>query len=472
MTDLLWTIEAIRKAIDAETSGELPAGITGISIDSRTIGAGEAYFAIRGAVHDGHQFVAGAHANGGAVSVVAGDWVSRLEGETGPLLIVEDVLAALEKLGLAARARTRARIVAVTGSVGKTTTKEAMRTALAPSGAVHASDRSFNNHWGVPLTLARMPEDSDFGVFEIGMNHPNEISPLVKMVRPHVAVITNVAAVHLEAFDDVDGIAMAKSEIFDGLEPDGTALLNADDERIALLRDQALLRNIADISTFGEAEDADARIERLVPHASCTCLTADIFGEKIVVKIGAPGRHIAQNVIAALAVVAKLGADLARGGLAMADLRPVKGRGERHLLDIKGGRYVLIDESYNANPTSMRAALTMLGQASVQDDGRRIAILGDMLELGPSADALHAGLAESVLANGIDALYLAGPHMAALADALKGRVQLTHAGSIDDLIEPVSGELRAGDAVMVKASLGMGFAPLVSYLLEAGAANV
>jgi len=466
---MLWTVDVLVEAMGARAVGTMPDGIAGISIDSRTIGEGEAYFAIKGDVHDGHKFVAGAFANGGGVSVVAEEWLDKLEGETGPMLVVDDVLKALERLGEASRARTDAKIIAVTGSVGKTTTKEALRTAFAPSGVVHASDRSFNNHWGVPLTLARMPVETDFGVFEIGMNHPNEITPLVKMVRPHVAIITNVAAVHLGAFESVDEIAKAKAEIFDGLEAVGTAVLNADDERIGLLTDFAKSKGVTNIVTFGESGEAQARVEKLVPHGSCTCLTADILGHSMVVKIGAPGRHIVQNVLAVLATVELARADLAKAGLAMANLSAVKGRGQQHKLDSPTGPYRLIDESYNANPTSMRAALALLGAAKIKTRGRRIAVMGDMLELGPTSSDLHAELANAVHENQIDLVYLAGPEMSSLNKRLNGSIPCEHAPTIDDLIEPITAELREGDVIMAKASLGMSFAKLIDHLLETAA---
>jgi len=466
---MLWTIDAMAGAMRARAVGPVPDGINGISIDSRTIGEGEAYFAIKGDVHDGHKFVAGAFANGGGVSVVAEDWLDKLDGECGPLLVVDDVLKALERLGKVARARSDAKIIAVTGSVGKTTTKEALRTALTPSGAVHASDKSFNNHWGVPLTLARMPQATDFGVFEIGMNHPDEITPLVKMVRPHVAIITNVAAVHLGAFKSVDEIAKAKAEIFDGLDADGTAVLNADDERIGLLADMAKAKGVSNIVTFGESDRAEAKVEKLVQHGSCTCLTANILGHSMVVKIGAPGRHIVQNVLAVLAAVELAGADLAKAGLAMASLSAVKGRGQQHRLISSTGPYRLIDESYNANPTSMRAALALLGAAQIKVRGRRIAVMGDMLELGPTSRALHAELADAVTENNIDMVYLAGPEMSALGEELIGTLPCEHATNIDNLIEPITAELREGDVIMAKASLGMGFAKLIDHLLETGA---
>jgi UDP-N-acetylmuramoyl-tripeptide--D-alanyl-D-alanine ligase len=469
MTAWLWGMEDLCDAMQARMVGEVPQGITGISIDSRSIGEGEAYFAIKGDVHDGHKFVASAYGNGGGVSVVSEDWTGKLDGETGPLLVVDDVLSALERLGIAARARLAdtARVVAVTGSVGKTTTKEALRVALAPSGNVHAAVASFNNHWGVPLTLARMPRETDFAVIEIGMNHPGEITPLVKMARPHVAMVMNVAAVHLGAFDSVDEIARAKAEIFQGLEPGGVALINGDDQRLSLLTNWATEAGADDIKTFGEAEGCDARLSRLVLHGSCSCLTANILGDDIVVKVGAPGRHIAQNVLGVLAACKLAGADLARSGLALADIRAVKGRGERHTIGEGDNRIVLIDESYNANPTSMRAALALLAAATVKGQGRRIAVLGDMLELGPQSAEFHAGLAEPILENGVDKVFIAGPEMAHLQAALAARGNSVHCETIDDLIPEILADLRPGDVVMAKASLGMRFATFVNALLKA-----
>ncbi|MEP0943713.1 MAG: UDP-N-acetylmuramoylalanyl-D-glutamyl-2,6-diaminopimelate--D-alanyl-D-alanine ligase [Rhizobiaceae bacterium] len=469
MTEWLWEIEDLCTAMQARMVGEMPLGITGISIDSRSIEDGEAYFAIKGDVHDGHKFVAAAHGNGGGLGVVSEKWVDQLEGQVGPLLVVDDVLDALEKLGIAARARLdeRARVIAVTGSVGKTTTKESLRTALEACGRVHAAVASFNNHWGVPLTLARMAKDTDYAVIEIGMNHPGEITPLVKMARPHVAMVMNVAAVHLGAFDSVDEIARAKAEIFQGVVPGGVGLINGDDERLSLLVKWAKEAGVGDIKTFGEAEHCDARLSRLVLHGSCSCLTANILGDEIVVKVGAPGRHIAQNVLGVLAAAKLVGADLARAGLALADMRAVKGRGERHTIGEGDKRIVLIDESYNANPTSMRAALALLGAAPVKGHGRRIAVLGDMLELGSLSPDFHAGLAEPIIEQGVDKVFLAGPEMSALHAALAEKGNSVYRASIDELILDILPDLKPGDVIMAKASLGMRFATFVNALLKA-----
>lgn len=467
MSDMLWTIADMVEAMQARTIGEMPHGITGLSIDSRSINTSEAYFAIKGDLHDGHKFTGSAHANGGALSVVSEDWVDRLGADCGPLLVVDNVLQGLERLGIAARARTDARVIGVTGSVGKTTTKEALRVALAPSGKVHAAVASFNNHWGVPLTLARMPKDSRFAVIEIGMNHPGEITPLVRMARPHVAMVMNVAAVHLGAFKDVDEIAKAKAEIFLGIEPGGVALVNGDDVRLPLLRRFAEEADVPRFLTFGNAEGADAHCDQLVLHGSCSCLTTTILGEPMVVKIGAPGAHIAQNMLGVLAACKLVGADLALAGLALAEVRAVKGRGERHTIGAGDTKAVLIDESYNANPTSMRAALALLVAAPVKGAGRRIAVLGDMLELGATSAELHGGLADAIVGQPIDTVFLSGPEMKNLQESLANRVDCVHTASIDELISQVHKKLRGGDVIMVKASLGMKFAALVDDLLMA-----
>jgi len=397
--------------------------------------------------------------------------VPNLGVDCGTLLVVEDVLAALEALGLAARARCKGRFIAITGSVGKTTTKEATRIALEACGRVHASVASFNNHWGVPLTLTRMPKDTEYGVFEIGMNHPDEISPLVKMVRPHVAMINNVAPVHLGAFDSVDGIAHAKAEIFDGLVEGGVAVLNADDERVEMLTDIARSKGVERVVTFGEAEGADVHCDRLIEKADCSCLTATIFGTQAMVKIGSPGRHIAKNALAVLGMVSLVEADLAAAGLALAGLSAVKGRGQRHSLSLRNGTALLIDESYNANPVSMRAMLTMLAAAEPDGRGRRIAVLGDMLELGAESANLHAGLSEPVSRNKVDVVLLAGTEMKALADALSGAPHgpdvVMHFESVEALIPKVHETIAAGDVVAVKSSLGLRFGKLVEDPLAA-----
>jgi UDP-N-acetylmuramoyl-tripeptide--D-alanyl-D-alanine ligase len=459
----LWRVEEMAAAMAAQAVGSLPAGITGISIDSRTITPGEAYFAIKGEVHDGHEFVAAALANGAALAVVAQDKRAGLAADA-PLLVVPDVLAALRSLGVAARARSKAKVVAVTGSVGKTSTKEALRTALAAQGRTHASVASFNNHWGVPLTLARCPADAAYAIYEIGMNHAGEIEPLVKMVRPHLAIITTVEPVHLEFFAGVEAIADAKAEIFAGVEPGGAAVLNCDNSQFARLKTRAEERGIARIVSFGSGEGADARLLDVALHAAGSAVHANILGQEITYKLALPGRHMALNSLAVLAAATLLGADLVAAALALAGITPVTGRGARRRLVVGQGEATLIDESYNANPASMAAAIAVLGQAAVAPRSRRIAVLGDMLELGPTGADLHRGLAEAVAAANVDLVFCCGPLMRNLWDALPSARQGGYAENSAALEPLVAAALRAGDALMVKGSLGSRMKLIVTAL--------
>ncbi|MBN9009008.1 MAG: hypothetical protein J0H63_02350, partial [Rhizobiales bacterium] len=334
MSAPLWTFADFLAGTGGRPIGASPEAVTGISIDSRTIGKGDAFFAIRGDAHDGHDFVGKALAAGAATAVVARAHLSALGTVRGSLVAVDDVLEALADLGRAARSRSQARIAAVTGSVGKTSTKETLARALAGEGPVHYSPASFNNHWGVPLTLARMPADSRFAVFEIGMNHPGEITPLVKMVRPHVAIVTTVEAVHLEFFRDVAEIARAKAEIFLGVEPDGAAVINRDNPHYELLADAARAAGIAHVVGFGENREAEARLEVVKLKPECSCVSANILGEEIAYKLGAPGRHLVQNSLAVLAAVSLLGGDMAKAALALAAMPAPKGRGARFALKL------------------------------------------------------------------------------------------------------------------------------------------
>ena len=295
------------------------------------------------------------------------------------------MLAALVDLAHAARARLTAQVIAVTGSVGKTSTKEALRRVLGAQGQTHASAASFNNHWGVPLSLARCPATSRFAIFEIGMNYSGEIEPLVKMVRPHVAIITTVEPVHLEFFAGIEAIADAKAEIFEGVEPGGAVVLNRDNSQFARLQRRARKLGISRIVSFGADGKSDARLLDVSLHAACSAVHADILGQDVTYKLGVPGRHMAMNSLAVLAAAALAGADLALAALSLSQLEPAAGRGVRRMLEMASGEATLIDESYNANPASMAAALDVLGQAAVGPHGRRIAVLGDMLELGPPA---------------------------------------------------------------------------------------
>jgi len=449
----LWTTDAMRDAMRAEARGALPEAISGISIDSRTLAPGEAYFAIRGAVHDGHDFVAAALKAGAGLAVVEKAQAGKFDAGAR-LLVVDDVLEALVDLARASRARLTAQVIAVTGSVGKTSTKEALLHVLSAQGETHASAASFNNHWGVPLSLARCPQDARFAVFEIGMNHAGEITPLVKMVRPHVAVITTVEPVHLEFFSGIEAIADAKAEIFEGVEPGGAVVLNRDNSQFARLRRRAEKLGIARIVSFGEDKKAEARLLDISLHATCSAVHADILGHEVTYKLGMPGRHMAMNSLAVLAASSLAGADLALASLSLSQLVPPAGRGVRRTLVVGGGEITVIDESYNANPASMAAALSVLGQAKVGPHGRRIAVLGDMLELGASGPELHGGLNDAIKANHIDLVYCCGPLMRNLWDALSTGKRGGYADSAANLEAQVLAVVRAGDALMVKGSNG------------------
>ncbi|WP_337266990.1 UDP-N-acetylmuramoylalanyl-D-glutamyl-2,6-diaminopimelate--D-alanyl-D-alanine ligase [Oryzifoliimicrobium ureilyticus] len=462
----LWTTKDMVAAMNGRPIGQLPEGITGISIDSRSIASGEAFFAIKGDRVDGHDYASMAMANGAALLVISEGRLPALGRLTVPMIVVDDVLAALCRLAVASRKRSSAKVVAVTGSVGKTTTKEMLRKVLAPSGKVHASVASFNNHWGVPLTLARMPVDTLFGIFEVGMNHPNEIRPLVQLIRPHVAIITTIAPAHLGNFANVEEIAAAKAEIFEGVVPGGHAILNRDNEYYDYLEEAAQSVGIQNILSFGQHAKADFRLAEFNGSQESSTLWLTIGAETIEVALGAPGRHIAENALAALGTVKLLGADLSAGIAALAALQPEKGRGQRHRLQIGHGSFTLIDESYNANPASMRAAIALLALAVPSGSGRRVAVLGDMLEMGDHAYAVHADLAGAVLAAGIEHVWLAGPHMAALRDELPDSVDVIYREATDDLVAYVLNAVEVGDVVMVKSSLGTGFGRIVAALLD------
>jgi UDP-N-acetylmuramoyl-tripeptide--D-alanyl-D-alanine ligase len=459
----LWTSKAMAVAMRAEANGASPDAITGISIDSRTLRPGEAYFAIKGAVHDGHDFVADALQAGAALAVVEKDQRAKFAPDA-PLLVVDDVLAALVDLAHAARGRLGAQVIAVTGSVGKTSTKEALLHVLAGQGKTHASAASFNNHWGVPLSLARCPADARFAVFEIGMNHAGEIEPLVKMVRPHVAVITTVEPVHLEFFSGIEAIADAKAEIFEGVEPGGAVVLNRDNSQFARLNRRAKKCGISRIISFGVNKSADARLIDISLHAACSAVHAEILGHEVTYKLGMPGRHMVMNSLAVLAAALLAGADLALASLSLSQIAPAAGRGVRRTLVVPGGELTLIDESYNANPASMAAALSVLGRTPVGPQGRRIAVLGDMLELGAAGAGLHGGLNDAIKTNHIDLVYCCGPLMRNLWDALSTGKRGGYADSAANLQTQIVSAIRGGDAVMIKGSYGSKMKTIVTAL--------
>jgi len=462
----LWTVDAMAAAMNAARAGRLPSSVSGISIDTRTIAAGEAFFAIKGENRDGHDFVTAARTAGAGLAVVAADKQDRF-GDGTPLLIVPDVLDGLRALARAARQRSQAKIVAVTGSVGKTGTKEALRLALAGQGETHASAASYNNHWGVPLSLARCPASARLAVFELGMNHAGEIEPLARLVQPHVAIVTAVEPVHLEFFDSIEAIADAKSEIFSGIEPGGTAVLNRDNAQFERLATNARRAGVERIVSFGADAEADARLIACRLNSDSSDVDARVLGTELSYRLGAPGRHVVLNSLAVLAASALLGADVRRAAHALAGLRAAPGRGAHITIDVPGGAILLLDESYNANPASMRAALGVLGQAMLGHGtarARRIAVLGDMLELGPRGRELHRGLADAVVANDVDLVFCCGALMRELWEVLPPRRRGGYAPTSAELAADVLAAIGPGDIVMVKGSLGSRMAPIVKAL--------
>ena len=454
----LWTSKEAENATGGHSTAEWQA--TGVSIDSRTIRPGNLFVALKD-LRDGHEFAAKAMRKGAAAAMISRMPENMEEG--APLLVVEDVLAALKDLGKAARARSDARVVAVTGSVGKTSTKEMLRVVLEGHGATHVAEASYNNHWGVPLTLARMPRDVKFAVVELGMNHPGEIEPLALMARPHVAIVTAIAPAHLEAFDDIDGIAHEKASIFKGLENGGSAVFNGDPPASEILANSAY--DATDrVITFGSSPGNHHRLNRVDVMENVTIGHARAWRTPILYKVGAPGRHFALNALGAIAAVRELGCDRA---MAIADLvrwQPPSGRGNREILRLdkfdEENTIVLIDDSYNANPVSMAAALETLANSQPTDGvgrisrGRRIAILGDMLELGPDEASMHSGLAVLPYMSELDQIHCAGPRMKSLWQALPQSQRGEFTESAEEMVGLVHRLIDAGDVVLVKGSKG------------------
>ena len=458
LADSLWTMGEILVATGGRSEGDPASAVSGFSIDSRSLGSGEGFIAIRGDNRDGHAFVPAALDAGAACAVVE----ESFSKDDDPRLVrVTDTFEALNDLGRAGRERVDdAVVIAVTGSVGKTGTKEALRTALAPSGSVHASSKSFNNHWGVPLTLANMPRDVRYGVFEIGMNHAGEIDVLTKLVNPHIAIITTVAPVHLGFFNSVEEIADAKAEIFNGIEPGGMAIINRDNPHFDRLAAHARAHN-AHVVGFGESADADVRLISCELAPDRSMVAADILGDVIEYQLGTPGRHVVQNSLAVLAAVKVASADLEKAAEALGVVHAQAGRGERRVIKTKTGPVAIVDESYNANPASMRAALSTLGLAPRDTYSRRVAVVGDMLELGVEGPKLHAGLAEAVDEAGIDVVFACGELMESLFQALPAERRGGYAPSSEALQPILLDGVRPGDIIMIKGSLGSRMAPLV-----------
>jgi UDP-N-acetylmuramoyl-tripeptide--D-alanyl-D-alanine ligase len=473
----LWSFEALVEAAAGIPSHASAQPVTGVSIDTRTLMPGDLFVALKDQ-RDGHDFVRAAFAKGAAAALVSDTYVAA-DGD-GALIRVADPLRALEAIGRAARARLspEARVIAVTGSVGKTTTKEMLRLAFSAIGRTHASEKSYNNHWGVPLTLARMPADTRYAVFEIGMNHAGEITPLTCMVRPHVALVTVVANAHIENFPNEEGIADAKAEIFLGLGPDGTAIINLDNRHAARLIAAARARRV---HVSGVTKDLNATealatygVDDVVALASHRMTATSSEGEavraggrgRIPFEIGTVGMHMLMNALFVTGALDAAGADTPHGLAALTAFAPPPGRGSRTRLSTHGGEILIIDESYNANPASMRAALSVLPALPRTSYPRRIAVLGDMLELGADGPALHAGLCDAVDDAEVDLVFAAGPQMAALFDRLPPERRGAWASSAADLEKAVLNALAPGDVVMVKGSNGSKMGPLVAAILE------
>lgn len=441
----------------------------GVSIDSRTLKPGELFVALSDA-RDGHEFIPAAFKAGASAALVARAPDDSPAG--APLLVVRDTLDALRDLARAARLRNFGVRIAVTGSVGKTSTKEMLRAAFAAAAKAHAADRSFNNHLGVPLTLAQLPADADYSVFEIGMNHAGEITPLVRLVKPHIAIITAIAPAHLENLGSMEAIAEAKSEIFDGVAQGGAAIIPADSPYVDILRARAKARGIGRIVEFGAAPGADVRLVEHRDEGAGARIEFNLFGAAHSRLIGAPGRHQAMNALAVFAAVSLARAPLEPAMQALARLEPAEGRGRRRRLRMPDGRRMtLIDESYNANPASMEAAIALLGATAPHGAGRRIAVLGDMLELGPEAPRLHAELGGPLVRAGVDRLFLAGALMENLWRAAPAAMRARREADAASLAATFADDIKDGDVVMVKGSNASKISAVVKALIESAAPN-
>jgi len=464
----LWTTVEVTKATGGTCSGSWSA--SGVSIDSRSIQKGDLFVALKGPNFDGHQFAADALSKG-AAAVIVQESFRDSDGYHDKLVMVKDTFAALQNLGKAARARTSARIVAVTGSVGKTGTKEALKLSFKVQGATHATEGNLNNHWGVPLSLARMPTETEYGVFELGMNHAGEIAPLSKLVRPHVAIITNVEAAHLEFFNSIVEIADEKAAIMAGLEPDGVVVLPRDNPHYARLASATTAYKCKSAVSFGTGGDAAARLVAWSLTPDGTQVAAEFDGQRIIYDMIVSGRHWALNSVAALAAIEALGADLRLGAAALAKLAAPQGRGARARIQTSAGSILLIDESYNASPAAVRLlaeTLAQMRQSVSGTSGRLIMVLGDMLELGAGAASLHADLATSLQSAAIDLIFTAGPLMKSLHDALPRDMRGDHATNAEELAQLVIQTISAGDVIAIKGSHGSHMGVVVDAILALG----
>jgi UDP-N-acetylmuramoyl-tripeptide--D-alanyl-D-alanine ligase len=462
----LWTSDEVARALGAVIAAPFEAN--GVTFDSRAVGKGDLFFALKGETTDGHGFVAEAMKRGAAAAVVSRD----VENTGGTLIRVPDTLKALEGLGRAARRRSKARIASVTGSVGKTSTKDALRTMLSAQAPTSASTASFNNHVGVPISLARLPREARYGVFEIGMNHPGEIEPLARQVEAHVGVVTNVGPAHIGFMGSEEAIADEKACLFAGMAQGAVAVLNRDGKHYERLAGHARRFGVSRIVGFGRGGTADARLVSCGLQDSGSDVVALIHGRRIEYRLGAAGEHWVLNSIAALAVVEALGADVEQAAASLAGVTASPGRGARRFLKFGTGTVELLDESYNGNPMSVRAMLAILARTEPAKGGRRLLALGDMRELGEGADAYHAGLADAVSASGATQVFLCGPHMEALWRKLEPAQRGVHRPDSMALAGEVAAALRPGDVIAVKGSLGSKMKHVVDAILAASGGEV
>jgi UDP-N-acetylmuramoyl-tripeptide--D-alanyl-D-alanine ligase len=458
----LWTSEEVASAL-APTSVSAPFEATGVTFDSRAVKPGDLFFALSGEFTDGHAFVDGAFARGAAASVVSRD----MAGAKGPLVRVPDTMAALVTLGCAGRRRSQAAIASVTGSVGKTSTKDALRAMLSAQAPTEASAASYNNHVGVPISLCRLPREARYGVFEIGMNHPREIEPLARQVEAHVALVTNIEAAHIGHMGSEEAIADEKACLFAGMRSGAVAVLNRDSRHYERLAAHARRFGVARIVGFGKSDAAEARLVACRLQDSGSDVVASIHGRRIEYRLGAAGEHWALNSVAALAVVESLGADMIKAAATLAEVKASAGRGARRRLNFGTGTIELLDESYNANPASVRAMLAVLARTEPGPGGRRLLALGDMRELGEGADAYHAALADAVAASDAAQVFLCGPHMRALWDRLAAAQKGSYQPDSAALAGQVAAALRAGDVIAVKGSLGSKMKTIVDAIVAA-----
>jgi len=458
----LWTSDEVALALGTATIGA-PFTANGVTFDSRAVARGDLFFALSGEMTDGHGFVTEAMKRGAAAAVVSRD----VENAGGTLIRVPDTMKALVDLGRAGRRRSPARIASVTGSVGKTSTKDALRTMLSVQAATSASAASFNNHVGVPISLARLPREAHYGVFEIGMNHPGEIEPLARQVEAHVGVITNVGPVHIGHMGSEEAIADEKACLFAGAAEGAVAVLNRDSRHYERLSDHACRFGVSRIIGFGRGEAAEARLLSCDLQDWGSDIVALVHGRRIEYRLGAAGEHWVLNSIAALAAVEALGADIVQAAATLAGVSASPGRGARRLLKFGNGTVELLDESYNANPVSVRAMLAVLARTEPAEGGRRLLALGDMRELGEGADAYHAGLVDAVSASGAAQVFLCGPHMQALWQKLAPAQRGVHRPDSASLAGEVAASLRAGDVIAVKGSLGSKMKIVVDAILAA-----